>query len=72
MKNFQGKLKFLNPAVVIISSEFRDSFGALNGIVDGKIIYTDPETFGKIPEGLKNKFIKSQGIEELNLRKTLF
>ncbi|KQB36400.1 class I adenylate-forming enzyme family protein [Acidiplasma cupricumulans] len=63
------KVKFLNPAVVIISSEFRDSFGALNGIVDGKIIYTDPETFGKIPEGLKNKFIKSQGIEELNLRK---
>ncbi len=65
----KDKVLFLNPKILIISSEFKNIFSGLEKITNLKILYTDPETFSKLPENMKNKFLNDGHIEELNLRK---
>lgn len=63
------KILFINPKIVIISSEFKENFDELEKINSLRILYTDPETFSKLPDNMKNKFLDNNHIEDLNLRK---
>ena len=64
-----SKLKFTDTHMVIISSEFRDKFSGIKSLNGMHILYTSPETFGKMPPELRNKFIHGEQLEELVIRK---
>ncbi len=64
-----SKLKFTDTHMVIISSEFRDKFSEIKSLNGMHILYTSPETFGKMPPELRNKFIHGEQLEELVIRK---
>ncbi len=66
----EEKIQFIKPKIIVISSEFKDNFYNLEKYA--KIIYTDPETFSKLPENFENKFLNNNHIEELNLRKKAY
>lgn len=62
-----GKIKFINARILVISGEFRDKFAGLSNIQNLHIFYTDPETFGKLPENMAAQFLSGRINEELNL-----
>ncbi|MEM0139962.1 MAG: class I adenylate-forming enzyme family protein [Ferroplasma sp.] len=63
----QEKISLVQPAAIIISSEFMEKFQDIK--TAGKILITDPQTFGTMPGSLSQKFGLKPGKEELNLRK---
>jgi len=71
LDEIKNKIDFIKPKIAIISSEFKNTFSELEKY-DIKILYTDPETFSKLPEKMENKFLNNEHIENLNLRKKPF
>ncbi len=63
-----GKIKFIDARVVVISNEFREKFSSLMEIHSVHVLYTDPTTFGKLPDNMAEKYISGIMKEELNLR----
>ncbi len=72
LEEIKNKIDFIKPGIVIISSEFKNAFSGLEKYDNIKILYTDPETFSKLPEKMENKFLNDEHIEDLNLRKKPF
>ena len=64
-----SKLEFTATHLVIISSEFREKFSGIKSLKGISVLYTSPETFGKIPPELRIKFIHEELIEDLFIRK---
>ena len=55
-----GKIKFINARILVISGEFSDKFAGLSNIQNLHIFYTDPETFGKLPENMAAQFLSGR------------
>lgn len=64
------KIVFTKAKLIIISSEFKERFSAVSKGNGVHVLYTDPNSFSKLPENI-NSFISGEMEENLNLRRKM-
>jgi long-chain acyl-CoA synthetase len=63
------KIKFTGISLIVVSREFMEKFSGVADIPDLQVLYTDPETFGNLPENTAGRSLRWEKLEELNIRK---